>query len=124
MVNPPWIHLTKNKSKNLVMFQHVTRAIKSCCTMAIYLKQNQSISGRASEIISVDQYRVYEIFICEYDIKGKIDSHIRLLTTGKPSQFKLWGFEIHKAEIGEKIPDIRMSTKNVKGWWTFGVPPH
>ena len=88
------------------------------------IRKLHNTSYYMDEIIDADQYRVYEVFICEYDIEGTIDSHIRLVITGRPSQFKLWGFEIHKAEIGEKIPDIRLATKEVKGWWTFGVPPH
>jgi len=72
------------------------------------------------EMINADPYRIYDFFITEYKLRGKIDAHLFLVIKKEPDHFSLLGFDIHSAAHEGENPDLALMPTGLKGWDWFG----
>lgn len=110
--------LSSQLKENILSNELETIKVKYNFNGKYKIRKIHNISYWADEMISLDPYKIYDFIACEYELNGERGAHAFLLIS-KKEDFKIWGFEIHKAEPGEKIPDLKYFAKEIKGWFTF-----
>lgn len=71
------------------------------------------------EMVSWDQYKVFDFILCEYELEGQKNAYITLLIN-KADKFQLWGFEIYGVGTDTaKASDLKYYVKEIKDWFKF-----